>query len=103
MGLKALAIQWAGPAEDSCDRLLSYIEAENPAAARKLWTRLLAAVEHSAQHPEIAPLLPGLGRTYRQILAVRPFRVIYRTEGKALRVIAVLRQEQDFDPQRFLD
>ena len=33
----------------------------------------------------------------------RPFRVIYRTEGKALRVIAVLSQEQDFDPQRFLD
>jgi hypothetical protein len=28
--------------------------------------------------------------------------VIYRVEGGVLRVTAVMRQEQDFDPQRFL-
>jgi|GEM_PF-1882747 plasmid stabilization system protein ParE len=102
MGVKPLAIQWAGPAEDSLDRLLSWIEAENPAAARKLWSRVMAGVEQASRYPELAPHIPDLGRAYREILAVRPFRVIYRVEGGVLRVTAVMRQEQDFDPQRFL-
>ncbi|MDR3671388.1 MAG: type II toxin-antitoxin system RelE/ParE family toxin [Holophaga sp.] len=102
MGVKPLAIQWAAPAEDALDRILGFIEAENPAAARKLWARVMRAVANAALHPEMAPHFPGLGRTYREILAVRPFRVVYRVEAGALRVIAVLRQEQDFDPQRFL-
>jgi plasmid stabilization system protein ParE len=103
VGVKALAIQWADPAEDGLDRLLSYIEAENPSAARKLWARVMAAVAMAALHPELAPHIPALGRSYRELLAVHPFRVIYRVEGRTLRVIAVLRQEQDFDPERFLE
>jgi plasmid stabilization system protein ParE len=103
MGVKALAIQWAGPAEDSFDRLLSCIEAEDPAAARRLWALVMEAVAKASISPEIAPHIPALGRSYREILAVHPFRVIYRVEGGFLRVIALLRQEQDFDPQRFLD
>jgi len=89
MGLKALPIQWAGPAEDGLDRILAHIEMEDPAQA--------------ARYPEMAPQLADLGRTYREILTVRPFRVVYRTEGGTLRVIAVLRQEQAFDPGRFLE
>jgi plasmid stabilization system protein ParE len=62
----------------------------------------MAALENASLYPEMAPHVPDLGRTYREILAVRPFRVIYRTEGGVLRVIAVLRHEQDFDPSRFV-
>lgn len=102
MVVRPLTIQWAGPAEDGFDRLLSYIEAENPAAARKLWARTMAALEKAAIHPELAPHIPALGRTYRELLSVHPFRVVYRVEGGVLRVLAVMRQEQDFDPERFL-
>jgi len=97
-----LPIQWAAPAEASLDRILSYIEAENPTAARKLWNRLMEALEQASAFPELAPHIPDLGRTYHELLAVRPFRVVYRAEGTVLRVIAVMRQEQDFDPERFL-
>ena len=31
-----------------------------------------------------------------------PFRVVYRVEAGALRIVTVLRQEQDYDPARFL-
>ena len=103
MGVKALVIQWAGPAEENLDRLLSYIEVENPQAARKLWARVMEAVETASVYPELATTIPDLGRAYREILSVRPFRVVYRAEGGLLRVIAVMRQEQDFDPQRFLE
>lgn len=100
--MKALPVQWATSAEDAFDRLLTFIEAENPEAARKLWLNAISAVENAGRYPEMAPHIPELGHTYREILAVRPFRVVYRIEGGILRVIAVMRQEQDFDPQRFL-
>lgn len=102
MGVTALTIQWATPAEDNFDRLLSYIQIENPAAAQKLWARVMEAVENASIYPEMAPHIPDLGRSYRELLSVRPFRVIFRVEGGVLRVIAVMRQEQDFDPQRFI-
>ena len=102
MGVKPLAILWTVTAEDGLDRLLGHIETENALAARKLWTRVLAALQHAALHPHLAPHIPEPGTSYRQILTVRPFRIIYRVEGELLRIIAVLRQEQDFDPGRFV-
>ena len=101
MGLKPMAIQWTVAAEGGLDRLLCYIETENAVAAHKLWARIIAAIQAASEFPQLAPHLPELGPTYRQILNVRPFRVIYRADGEVLWVIAVLRQEQDFDPSRF--
>jgi plasmid stabilization system protein ParE len=97
-----LAIQWAAPAEASLERILSYIELETPAAARKLWKRLMEGLEQASAFPQLAPHIPDLGRTYHELLTVRPFRVVYRAEETSLRIIAVTRQEQDFDPKRFL-
>jgi plasmid stabilization system protein ParE len=102
MGMKALRILWAASAEAEFDRLLSYIQAEHPPAARKLWAKVMEAIELASLHPELGPYLPELGRSYRELLSVRPFRVVYRIEEGVLRVVAVMRQEQDFDPRRFL-
>lgn len=102
MGMKPLRIRWAGSAEEDLDRLLAFIAAEDPAAARRLWARLMEALDHAAWHPEMAPALEGVGTNYRDLLAVRPFRLVTRVEPRTLWVVAVLRQEQDFDPGRFL-
>jgi plasmid stabilization system protein ParE len=103
MGLRPLPVRWAEPAERQLHRLLLSIEAENPAAARSLWAKVMMAVATAARFPELAACLPELGRSYRAILSVRPFRVVYRVEAGELRILAVLRQEQDFDPGRFLE
>jgi len=103
MGMKPLHILWADPAERDLDALLSYIAFENPEAAKKLFSKVTEAVEHAAVFPEIARFIPELGHTYREILSVRPFRVIYRLVGKEIWVIGVMRMEQDFDPERFVD
>ena len=102
MGVDGLRIHWSRLAEESLDRLLRYIEAENPEAAKRLWRRVIDAIGHAAEFPEMAPCVSELGRTYREILTARPFRVVYQVEGDVLRVVTVLRQEQDFDPERFL-
>jgi plasmid stabilization system protein ParE len=102
MGLKALRIRWAEPAERDFDALLSYIAFESPEAARHLFAKVMEAIEHAARFPESARFIPELGRSYRELLAVRPFRLIYRIAGKELRIIGVMRMEQDFDPDRFM-
>jgi plasmid stabilization system protein ParE len=102
MGLKRPSILWAEAAEASLDRILSYIEAENADVAKQLWSRVMGALEQALEFPEMAAQVPDLDRTYREILTVRPFRVVYRMDGKDLQVIAILRREQDFDPGRFL-
>lgn len=103
MGVKALRVHWSRSAEESFDRLLRYIEAENPTAARQLFQRVREAVSRAAEFPEMAPYVPELGRTFREVLSVRPFRLVYQLEGDVLRIVTVLRQEQDFDPGRFLE
>lgn len=102
MGLEPLNIRWSDPAERDLDALLSYIAFENPEAARHLFARVMEAVEHAAAFPEMARFIPELGQTYRELLSVRPFRVIYRIAGKELWIIGVMRMEQDFEPMRFL-
>ena len=103
MGMKPLGIRWAAPAESDLAALLSFIAFENPDAARQLFTRVMEAIEHAAAFPEMARYIPELGQTYRELLSVRPFRVIYRISGKELWVIGVMRMEQDFAPERFLE
>lgn len=103
MGLKPLNIRWAAPAEQDFDGLLSYIAFENSEAAHKLYAKVMEAIEHAAAFPEIGRVIPELGQTYRELLSVRPFRVIYRIVGKELRVIGVMRMEQEFEPGRFLN
>ena len=48
MGVRALPVRWAEPAEAALDRILQYIEAENPEVARRLWRRSMDAVEQAA-------------------------------------------------------
>ena len=103
MGLRPLAIRWAAPAESDFDSLLSYIACENIEAARKLFEKVIEAIENAASFPEIARYIPELGHTYRELVSVRPFRVIYRISRNELWVIGVMRMEQDFDPERFIE
>lgn len=103
MGLKPLAIRWADPAEQDLDALLSFVAFENPNVAVQLFAKVMKVIEHAASFPEMARYIPELGRTYRELLSVRPFRVIYRISGKELWVIGVMRMEQDFEPDRFID
>jgi plasmid stabilization system protein ParE len=99
----ALGVRWSLPAEQSVDAILSHIAAEDPLAARALYFRLMEAIERASCFPEMARFVPELGTAYRELLSVRPFRVIYRIAKDELWIVAALRMEQDFDPGGILD
>ena len=97
-----LAILWSQSAEQDLDNILAYIGFEYMQAAQALFSKLMEAIEHAASFPEMAKYIPELGTTYRELLSVRPFRVIYRLRGDELLIIGVMRMEQDFDAGRFV-
>ena len=101
--MKGLVVRWAEPAEESLNILLDYIGVENPEASKRLLSRVREAVGAASAHPSMYRFIPEMGHTYREIVSVRPFRAIYQITEKELRVVAVLRSEQDFDPTRFLE
>ncbi|MDR1840878.1 MAG: type II toxin-antitoxin system RelE/ParE family toxin [Holophagales bacterium] len=97
-----LDIRWSQPAEQDLDAILSYIAFEDAQAARTLFSKLMEAIERAAEYPEIARRIPELRTDYRELISVRPFRVIYRLVGDELWIIGVMRMEQDFDVRRFV-
>jgi plasmid stabilization system protein ParE len=103
MVVKRLKVAWSEPAERDLDGLLGYIALDNPAAARGLLNRVMAAIEHLAAFPDSGRPIADLGRPYRERVSIRPFRIIYRIEKKELRIVGVMRGEQLFDPERFLE
>ena len=99
---RPLSIIWAQPAAASLNEILDYIGADAPDVPGALWAKLEAVLNKAAKNPEMYRHVPELGHTYREIVTVRPFRLVYRIEAEVLRVIALLRCEQVFDPKRFI-
>lgn len=102
MVVKKLGILWSEPAERDLDDLIGYIALDDPGAAKELLHHVLAAVEHLASFPDLGRPTEDLGRPYRELVSVRPFRIIYRADRKEVRIVGVMRAEQLFDPGRFL-
>ncbi len=87
-------IIWADPAIHDLDAIADYIALENPAAARGIVQRVIAAVERLQRFPRMGSLTNELvGLPYRQ-LVISPCRVFYRIEKKRIYIVHVLRGEQ---------
>jgi toxin ParE1/3/4 len=70
-------------------KALSYIQRDNPAAARKLRLRAERTLRRLSRFPEsgrVIPEFPDL--PYREVI-LPPYRFFYRVEGKVVWVVAV--------------
>lgn len=61
-----------------------YVAAFNPAVARRLSTELVVAADSLTTFPERGR--PGLEPGTRELVAVRPYLIVYRTEENSERV-----------------
>jgi toxin ParE1/3/4 len=85
---------WAESALNDLESIAEYIALDKPDAARRYVQRVFQAVERLAQFPKsgsIPPEVPHL--PYRQVV-VPPCRIFYRSEGKDILIIFVMRSEQ---------
>ncbi len=93
-----MIIVWSPRAIAHLSELRAYIASDNPSAANRMGTALLAAVERLAQ-------LPNLGRpgrvagTRELVVPGTPYVIPYRVRGNRLEVVAVFHGRQKW-PKR---
>lgn len=93
-------ITWTQPALDDLNDIAEYIAVSNLAAAKKLATTVFLAVERLESKPESGKTPQEIATlNYREIV-INPCRVFYKTDGKKVFILHVMRQEQDL--RRFL-
>jgi len=86
-------VRWSEVAVRDLEELIAYAALESPERA----TRLLSALETKASSlrttPDRGRIVPALAtfglRTWRE-LVVKPYRIVYRSDGRIVHVLAVL-------------
>lgn len=88
------ALIWTEPALADLDAIADYIALDKPAAAREWVQRVFRHVEQLAEQPESGSIPKELRDSrYRQIVEP-PCRIFYRTDGKQVFILHVLRGER---------
>lgn len=86
----APSIVWMPRAAQDLVEIDEYIAADDPVAAKRWVTKLIAAAERAGKLPMSGAVVRELGRTdVRQVL-VGTYRVIYRVVAGAIHVLAVV-------------
>ena len=88
-----MTVVWQAAALADIRRILGYITTENPAAARRIARELMLAGDSL----ELFPLRgrTGLVPGTRELVAVRPYILVYEAEGDSIRILRVWHSAQD--------
>ncbi len=90
-----LPILWRESARDDLLRIVSFIAAENPQAARRLKNILENAILPVAEHPYLyraSERIPGL----REIVAHPNYIIFYRVSAQCIEVINIIHARREF-------
>lgn len=79
----ALVVLWTEAALLDLRNIVAYIASDNPAAARKMGERLIAAVENLAEHPRSARVVPEYSRETLREVIVAPYRIVVQLDDPA--------------------
>jgi len=60
----------------------------------RLLGEILAGIEALADHPDLGRIVPEFGQPFLCELIRPPFRIVYRLDGKHVRVVRVWRSER---------
>jgi len=92
-----MKIKWVNSAIDNLSNLADYIAEDNPVKARKLISKIRAAISNLAQQPAMGR--PGRVENTRELVIVgTPYIVIYRIQNKEIEILRVLHGAQKCPP-----
>lgn len=93
-------VLWTETAVRDLESLVGYIAAEAPINAGKVLARLKSTAESLKKTPERGRLVPELlqhGLPVWRELIVRPYRILYRIDGRTVSVLALLDSRRDLE------
>jgi toxin ParE1/3/4 len=97
-GAAQVTVVWSPRAIGHLTALRDYIANDNPTAANRIGTLLLAAVERLAELPNLGR--PGrIAGTRELVVPGTPFVIPYRLRGDRLEIIAVFHGRQKWPPR----
>lgn len=71
-----------------------YASQESPQVGERLIREAIAAVEQLADFPERGRIVPEFGSVQLREVIHPPFRIVYRFDGKRVRVVRIWRSER---------
>jgi len=71
-----------------------YAEQGAPDVAERLLGEILGGIEALADHPDMGRIVPEFGQPFLRELIRPPFRIVYRCDGKHIRVVRIWRSER---------
>ena len=91
----AVEIRFAESAVADLEHLTSwYAEQEAGEAGVRLVAAILDRVERLAEHPDMGRMVPEFGQPALREIIHAPFRIVYRRDPNAVRVVRVWRGER---------
>lgn len=98
MAKRPYAITWTNPALENLLEIAQYIQADNPAAARKLVKQIKTKVSRLARFPKSGRFVPEFPSSGLRELIVENYRIIYRIlPGKsAVQILTVRHGARSF-------
>lgn len=89
---------WAPAALDDADAIAAFIARDSPGAASLLVERFIEAVDRLTEFPELGRVVPEVGDPALRELIVSPYRIMYRVEGGAVWITAIVHGARDWTP-----
>jgi toxin ParE1/3/4 len=100
MRKSSFRVLWTETAVRDLESLIGYIAADAPMNAEKVLTRLRSKAESLETAPERGRVVPELLRrgmpVWRELI-YRPYRLMYRIDGRTVYVLAVLDSRRDLE------
>src|SRR3954466_14048585 len=86
----AESIEWTVRARDDLRAIDDYIAADNPAAAERWVSKLIAKAESAARRPLAGRMVPEKRRADVREVFLRTYRIMYRVREGGITVLTVL-------------
>lgn len=106
--MKRFGVEWAQPASKDLENIIDYISQDNVDTAITVFEKIKSKCNTLNQFPDRGRIVPELKAygilSYRELI-ISPWRVIYRTSGQKVYVLAVIdsrRSTDDILIERFL-
>ncbi|GFO63124.1 type II toxin-antitoxin system RelE/ParE family toxin [Geomonas paludis] len=96
---RKFSVSFAISAVDDLEEIRKwYREQHVPDVGERLVKEIMKSVERLASFPDSGRIVPEFGLNYLREVILPPFRIVYRLDRKAVRVVRVWRSERLLPP-----